>query len=182
MWAKSDLPIINSVCKKAWFTINGLSKYYFWIFTFFIFPKLKWPLLKILWKKHPFLLRISRVIMKFYYVAIVLQWNNGSFKLFWNLHGNAFPSFIFLNKRNIATSLLMIHLKCTVVHYANLNSSSINKPYLRRHWICYFFFFNFLFMFILKKLIFLSFFNGNFENSFQVVVYYRILGCQTLWY
>ena len=130
MWAKSDLPIINSVCKKAWFTINGLSKYYFWIFTFFIFPKLKWPLLKILWKKHPFLLRISRVIMKFYYVAIVLQWNNGSFKLFWNLHGNEFPSFIFLNKRNIATSLLMIHLKCTVVHYANLNSSFINNSFL----------------------------------------------------
>ena len=144
MWAKSDLPIINSVCKKAWFTINGLSKYYFWIFTFFIFPKLKWPLLKILWKKHPFLLRISRVIMKFYYVAIVLQWNNGSFKLFWNLHGNAFPSFIFLNKRNIATSLLMIHLKCTVVHYANLNSSSNNKPFfkLRVHiciYICVYF-------------------------------------------
>ena len=29
------------------------------------------------------------------------------------------------------TSLLMIHLKCTAVHYVNLNSSSINKPYLR---------------------------------------------------
>ena len=28
-----------------------------------------------------------------------------------------------LNERNIKTSLLMIHLKCTVAHYANLNSS-----------------------------------------------------------
>ena len=46
------------------------------------------------------------------------------------------------NERNITTSLLMIHLKCTVVHYANihlkctvvhyanLNSSSKNKPFL----------------------------------------------------
>ena len=42
-----------------------------------------------------------------------------------------FVSLFFLNERNITTSLLMIHLKCTVVHYANLNSSSINKPYLR---------------------------------------------------
>ena len=41
-----------------------------------------------------------------------------------------FVSLFFLNERNIATSLLMIHLKCTVVHYANLNSSSINKAYL----------------------------------------------------
>ena len=32
--------------------------------------------------------------------------------------------------KNITTSLLMIHLKCTVVHYANLNSTSINKPLL----------------------------------------------------
>ena len=37
---------------------------------------------------------------------------------------------IFLNKRNITTSFLMIHLNCIVVHYANLNSSSISKPYL----------------------------------------------------
>ena len=41
-----------------------------------------------------------------------------------------FVSLFFLNERNITTSLLMIHLKCTVVHYANLNSSSKNKPFL----------------------------------------------------
>ena len=38
--------------------------------------------------------------------------------------------FVFLNESNIATSLLMINLKYTVVHYANLNSISMNKPYL----------------------------------------------------
>ena len=38
--------------------------------------------------------------------------------------------YFFQNERNITTFLLMIHLKCTVVHYANLNSSSKNKPFL----------------------------------------------------
>ena len=37
---------------------------------------------------------------------------------------------IFLIKRNITISFLMIHLNCIVVHYANLNSSSTSKPYL----------------------------------------------------
>ena len=41
-----------------------------------------------------------------------------------------FVSLFFLNERNITISLLMIHLKCTVVNYANLNSSSRNKPFL----------------------------------------------------
>ena len=42
-----------------------------------------------------------------------------------------FVSLFFLNERNITTSLLMTHLKCTVVHYSDLNSSSINKkPFL----------------------------------------------------
>ena len=40
-----------------------------------------------------------------------------------------FLSYFFLNERNTKTSLLMIHLKCAAVHY--LNSSSINKHYLR---------------------------------------------------
>ena len=42
-----------------------------------------------------------------------------------------FVSLFFLNERYITTSLLMIHLKCTVVHYVNLYSSSISKNYLR---------------------------------------------------
>ena len=39
-----------------------------------------------------------------------------------------FVSLIFLNERNITTLLLMIYLNYIVLHYANLNSSSINKP------------------------------------------------------
>ena len=42
-----------------------------------------------------------------------------------------FVSLFFLNERNIATSLLMIHLKCTVKHYANLSSGFINQLYLQ---------------------------------------------------
>ena len=33
----------------------------------------------------------------------------------------------FLNERNIAISILMIHLKYTAVHNANINSGSINR-------------------------------------------------------
>ena len=84
-----------------------------------------------------FLLRISRVLMKFYYVTNIFDihtFNNETttlLKFFEISTEMQFVSLFFLNKRNIAASLLMIHLKCTVVHYANLNSSSINKPYLR---------------------------------------------------
>ena len=81
-----------------------------------------------------------------------------------------FVSLFFLNERNIGTSL-----KCTVVHYANLNSSSINKHYLRVAEYAISCFFIFLFMFILTRLLQklydkkLSFFNTNFQNSFQDV-------------
>ena len=73
--------------------------------------------------------------MKFYYVTNIFDlhtFDNETtahfifLKICTEMH---FVSF-FLNERNIATSILMIHLKCTVVHYATLNSSSINKPYL----------------------------------------------------
>ena len=41
-----------------------------------------------------------------------------------------FASSFSLNERNISTSLLMMNLKCNAVHYAKLNSSLINKPFL----------------------------------------------------
>ena len=54
-----------------------------------------------------------------------------------------FVSILFVDERNITTSLLMIHLKCAVVHYVNLNSSSTNNLYLRtvEYVISFFFFF-----------------------------------------
>ena len=64
-----------------------------------------------------------------------------------------FVSWFFLNETNIKTSFLMIHLKCTVVHHTNLNSRSINKPYLRtveNALSCFFYFF---YMFVLTRLL-----------------------------
>ena len=85
-----------------------------------------------------------------------------------------FVSLFFLKERNITTSLLMIHLKCSIVHYANLNSSSIDKPFLN-YWPL-----NMLSRFF-RFLIYnyfnegnLSFFNTNFQNSFQDVADYRM--------
>ena len=73
----------------------------------------------------------------------------------------------------------MIHLKCTDVHYANLNSSSINKPYCKLFRFFQFLIYVYFSEIFVKKL---SFLNINFQTSFQEVVYYRILGCQTLRY
>ena len=75
--------------------------------------------------------------MKFYYVISIFDLHTfynettALLKFFKNFRRNVFCSLFFLNERNITTSLLMIHLKCAVVNYANLNSSSINLPYLR---------------------------------------------------
>ena len=76
------------------------------------------------------------------------------------------------------------------MHYANLNSGSLNNSgsYLRavEYAISFFSFFlinvyfneAFVKNFIEKAIIF----NANFQNSFQDVVYYGILVCQTLSY
>ena len=75
--------------------------------------------------------------MKFYKVTNIFDTHTfdnettAFFKFFEISREMHFVSLFFLNERNNTTSLLMIHLKCTVVHYANLNSNSINKPYLR---------------------------------------------------
>ena len=99
-----------------------------------------------------------------------------------------FVSLAFLNDEDIiTTSLLFIHLKCTIMHYVNLNSSSMNKPLLRavEYDISLIFFGLLIYVYFdesfvksfIKKL---SFCNVNFQNSFQDVLYYILLGCQTL--
>ena len=65
-----------------------------------------------------------------------------------------FVSLFFLNERNITISLLMIHLECIAVHYANINSSYLNKPDLWgvKYTILFlFFFFDFLFIFFKEE-------------------------------
>ena len=76
----------------------------------------------------------------------------------------------------------MIHLKCTIVNYANLNLGFKNKPFLNYG------LFNMLFRFfrfhiyvyfnetfVKNFMTGLSLFNTNFQNSCQDVAYYRIL-------
>ena len=80
--------------------------------------------------------RILRVLSNFYYVTNIFELqicDNETARLFIFLKFaricTLFLDF-FHNERNITASLLVIHLKCTVAHYANLNSSSKNKPFL----------------------------------------------------
>ena len=91
----------------------GLQSSYFLIWPFFIFPNFKWLLSKIIWNYHPFLWWISGVLMKFYYLTNIFDlhtFDNETkfFEISTEMH---FVSFFFLNNRNIATSLLMIHFK-----------------------------------------------------------------------
>ena len=118
--------------------LTGRRKGYLLIFAFSLFRNFKWPLSKIL-------LWISRVLSNFYSISqiffdlhIVDKETAALLNFFEMCTDMHFLSLFFLNEKNIATSLLrnitisllMVHLKCTVVHYANLNSSSINKLFL----------------------------------------------------
>ena len=81
--------------------------------------------------------------------------------------------------KHIKTSFLIIHLKCTVVHYTDLNSRSINKPYVRtvENALSCFFFLFLLYVYFKKAFvkdfmeIIIAFFDTNFQNSIQDVVY-----------
>ena len=198
MWAKYDLPIMNSVCSYEFgLQVTGCRKRYFLIFVFFTFSNFKWILSKILWKNYLFFIIDFKGSLKFYYVKNIFWSTYFDYKTTALLKFLKFPHFfslLFLCYFSllfliITTSLLMIHLKCTVVHYDNLNSSSLNKPYVR-FVECAKSFFSISYFYIYFKKGFvknfmkkLSFLNTNFQNSFQNVVYYRILWCQqTLWY
>ena len=124
--------------------------------------------------------------MQFFYVKNIfdLQFSDNetttlskSLEICMKMH---FVSLFFLNERNI----LMIQLKCTVVHYVNLRSSSIIFKLRAVEYASPFFSICYLSLFQrgscekLFKKIFI--FNTHFQNSSQDVGYYRILGCQTL--
>ena len=126
--------------------------------------------------------------MKFYYVTKIFDLHTFDdertafskfFEICLEIH---FVSLFFLNETNIRTSFLIIHLKCTVVHYTDLNSRSINKPYVRtveNALSCFFLFllyvyFNKAFVKDFMEII-IAFFDTNFQNSIQDVVYCRIL-------
>ena len=161
--------------------LKGCRKWYFFIFVFFIFPNFKlatfW-ISKVLTRSEN-----SLVLIKFYYVTNIFDLKvfdsettviSNSFEICTEMR---FVSLFFLNERNIATSLLMTHLKYSIVRCANLNSSSINKLFLSygpsKILFCFFrflinvYFNNDFVKNFMKKL---SFFTTNFQNSFQDVV------------
>ena len=125
----------NRICQeliqfveKFGLRLTGRRKCYFSIFCRFSFSKFQMTI-ALKW--------ISRVLSNFYYVKNIFDlhiFENematplNFFEICTDIH---FVSLFFLNERNITTSLLMIHLKCTVVHYANLNWSSMTKSFLK---------------------------------------------------
>ena len=75
-------------------------------------------IVKNLIEKASFLLWISRVLMKFYYVTNIFDLHifdnetSGLLEFFQISTEMHFVSLFFLNERNITTSLLMMHSKC----------------------------------------------------------------------
>ena len=106
--------------KKFALRLTCRRKYYFLVFVFSLFPNFKLPLSKILTAfDGPY---------EVYYVTNIFDIHILFFKkICTKMH---FVSLFFLNERNITTSFLMIHSKCTVEQYSNLNSNSMNQPCL----------------------------------------------------
>ena len=93
IWAKSDLPLINSVCVYDW-------KCYFSIFCFFVFPTANDYCQKYYGKTILFYNGFrgflwSSVRHKYFWSTFFWQWNNSSFKIFWNFHGNKCIFFLY---------------------------------------------------------------------------------------
>ena len=108
---------------------------------------------------------------------------------FWNLLRRAFCFLNLSNEGNIKISILLILLKCIIVGYSNGNESFIgglfsNYGLLNKlfHFLQYLIYSVFHETFVKRFMKKLSFFSSNFKNQFQDVVYYRKLGCLTLWY
>ena len=138
------MPIKYLVCEKAWFTINGPSKMVF-------FTQISNDYCQKSYNGFWGFLVISTTSKIFLIYTFLKMKRRPFFSICTDMH---FVSLFFLNERNITTSLLMIHLKCTVVHYANLNSSSKNKPFLNYGLLNMLFrLFDFLFMFMLIKVL-----------------------------
>ena len=93
------------------------------------------------------------------------------------------------NEGNIKASILLILLKYIVVGYSNGNESFTGRLFsnygplnMLFHFFRYLIYSVFHKTFVKKFMKKLSFFSSNFKNPFQDVVYYRKLGCLTLWY
>ena len=101
---------------------NGPSSMLFFNFCLFPFSKFQMTIVKNLLMDFECFTNIFDLHI-FHKETVLLNF----FEICTEMH---FVSLFFLNEWNITTTFLMIHLKCTVVHYSSLNSSSINKPFL----------------------------------------------------
>ena len=136
--------------------------------------------------------------MKFYYGKNIFDLHTSDnettdlLKFFGISTAMQFVSLFFLNEGNITISLFITYLKCTVVNYANKNSSSLNKHYLRAvEYAIYgplntlfLFFFDFLFMFILTMLLLKTLWKNYYFliQTSKIHLFHRILGIQTFWF
>ena len=157
--------------KKLCLRLPGRRTYIFWNFDVLIFPTFKRLLSKYLWSE------------------ISQQWNNGPFSFFEICMEEPFPSQILSKEGNIKSSVLLILLKCIVAGYSNGNESFTGRLFsnygplnMLFHFFRYLIYSVFHETFVKKFMKKLSFFSSNFKNPFQDVVYYRKLGCLTLWY
>ena len=122
------MPITYSVCEKGWFTINGPSKILF--FTFCLFPLPKFDYCQKFdngFRGFLVISTTSQIVL--IYTFLKMKRRPFQFIFFLICTDMHYGSSFFLNERNMTTSFLMIHLKCTVVHHTNLNWSSKNKPF-----------------------------------------------------
>ena len=139
--------------KKFGLRLTGRRIWYFLIFAFSLYPNVKWQLSKSYNGFWGFLVisRASQIFLIYIFVTVKRR----QFWFFFKF-ARICISFLyfFQNERKIRTSFLVIHLKCTVVHYANLNSSSKNKPFLNYGSLnmLFRFFFRFLMFILMMRL------------------------------
>ena len=169
------------------FTITGplnIQLLKFWLFKFFNFQA---NLVKNLMEKLPgFEIDFESTdkvlpLHQYLWFKISRQWNSPLILV-------VFCFFLkFARKSLLLLSLIL--LKYIVVGYSNRNKSFpgrlvsnyklLNMP---SHFFRYLIYSVFHDTFVKRFMKKLSFFSSNFKNQFQDVVYYRKLGCLTLWY
>ena len=110
--------------------LTGCRKWYFLIFAFSIFSKFQMTVVKYLMAKPSFFIMDFEVsyevlLRQKYFILDLHTFDNETTALLKCFEISTEMQFVLflLNERNITTSLLIIHLKCTVAHFANLNSS-----------------------------------------------------------
>ena len=142
--------------------INGPSNMLFFNCCLFPFSKFQITIVKNLVKDF----EGSQVVLlrhNFFYLrifdneaAIILKF----FEVCMEMH---FVSLFFLKERNIATSLLMIHLKCSIVHYAN-QAPQTSRSYWPLNMLFHFF----------RFLIYVYFNEAFVEKIFKITIIFLI--------